>query len=433
MTTLNFFSNTSPHGQRLTSLRRRFSMSPVGYDALLFGISSLFALVVAFESKIPLYRQWGQMALGVYVAATLAALGLILVSRRRSVQALRGWLTALVVVGTVLIPLSFEVHWRFSVTPQSLHVQPEVVVIENAANFLAHGHDPYQAIVVNGTLQGGSPGLPAYESFFPYLPAMTLFGLPAATPLPKEATDARLYFVFGTLLAVVLALWHAPTSNNRRLRAFQVAIALPWAALTMVTGGDDLPIIGFLLAGMVLAQRRRPGWSGIVFGVACAMKFTAWPVALLALFAARDATGKRRPWLLALGAGVIVVPCVVGGLIWNPQTFIANVVQFPLGLAGIESPAGSALPGHILVTAFPWIRQLFVGVCSVAGALAILWYLWKRPPQDAAKVCQVSATVLLVAILLAPSTRIGYLLYPLNLFVWSWMLTPVSEETLAPL
>ena len=306
MTTLNFFSSTSPHGQRLTSLRRRFSMSPVGYDALLFGISSLFALVVAFESKIPLYRQWGQMALGVYVAATLAALGLILVSRRRSVQALRGWLTALVVVGTVLIPLSFEVHWRFSVTPQSLHVQPEVVVIENAANFLAHGHDPYQAIVVNGTLQGGSPGLPAYESFFPYLPAMTLFGLPAATPLPKEATDARLYFVFGTLLAVVLALWYAPTSNNRRLRSFQVAIALPWAALTMATGGDDLPIIGLLLAGMVLAQRRRPGWSGIVFGVACAMKFTAWPVALLALFAARDATGKRRPWLLALGAGVIV-------------------------------------------------------------------------------------------------------------------------------
>jgi len=163
------------------------------------------------------------------------------------------------------------------------------------------------------------------------------------------------------------------------------------------------------------------------------MKFTAWPVALLALFAARDATGKRRPWLLALGAGVIVVPCVVGGLIWNPQTFIANVVQFPLGLAGIESPAGSALPGHILVTAFPWIRQLFVGVCSVAGALAILWYLWKRPPQDAAKVCQVSATVLLVAILLAPSTRIGYLLYPLNLFVWSWMLSPESEEILSPL
>ena len=37
--------------------------------------------------------------------------------------------------------------------------------------------------------------------------------------------------------------------------------------------------------------------------------------------------------------------------------------------------------------------------------------------------------VLLVAILLAPATRIGYLLYPLNFFVWSWMLTGESATS----
>ena len=28
---------------------------------------------------------------------------------------------------------------------------------------------------------------------------------------------------------------------------------------------------------------------------------------------------------------------------------------------------------------------------------------------------------MLVAILLAPATRVGYLLYPINLFLWAWM------------
>ena len=28
---------------------------------------------------------------------------------------------------------------------------------------------------------------------------------------------------------------------------------------------------------------------------------------------------------------------------------------------------------------------------------------------------------MLVAILVAPATRVGYLLYPINLFLWAWM------------
>ena len=48
-------------------------------------------------------------------------------------------------------------------------------------------------------------------------------------------------------------------------------------------------------------------------------------------------------------------------------------------------------------------------------------YLWRRPPRDAAGVASVTGWVMLVAILLAPATRVGYLLYPINLFLWAWM------------
>jgi hypothetical protein len=202
---------------------------------------------------------------------------------------------------------------------------------------------------------------------------------------------------------------------------------LPWAALAISTGGDDIPIVAMLMAAMVLAQRRRPGWSGLVLGLACAMKFTAWPVALLALFAARDRTDRRRPLVMGAGIAVMMVPMVVASVIADATTFGANVIEFPLGLAGVESPAGSALPGHILVTAFPAIRKEFVALCVVAGLVVLAWYLWKRPPKDASAVCRVAGWSLLIAIMLAPATRIGYLVYPLNLFVWSWMLTEAQE------
>ena len=35
--------------------------------------------------------------------------------------------------------------------------------------------------------------------------------------------------------------------------------------------------------------------------------------------------------------------------------------------------------------------------------------------------------VMLIAILLAPATRVGYLLYPINLFVWAWMLRRADD------
>jgi len=415
-------------GRFMAVVHRYVEIPPVWFDAVLYGLSALFALVVALVSKIPLYRGWGELAIAPYAIAALLAIAIALRARTHDVKAWRVGLAILVIIGAVIVPLAVEVHLRFSVAPQSLHVQPEVVVIERAANFVANGHTPYQAHVVNGHLIGKAPGLPAYEAFFPYLPAMVLYGLPAATSLPRQLTDARIFFLLTTLVVVGLSLRFAPGSFNQRLRALQVAIAFPWAALAVSTGGDDIPIVALLLAAMVLAQRRRPGWSGLVFGLVCAMKFTAWPVALFALFAARDHTGKRRPLLMASGIAVIVLPLVAVSLMANAAAFGANVIEFPLGLSGVASPAGSALPGHLLVSAFPAIRKEFVALSVLVGVAVLVWYLIKRPPRDASDVCKVAGWSLVVAICLAPSTRIGYLIYPLNLFVWSWMLTPPNEE-----
>jgi Glycosyltransferase family 87 len=408
---------------------QRPALGTLGTDALLYGLSALFALGVWVLSHISLYKAWGEMALPSYLAVAAASA----VAATRSLAArtearLRLALCGVALLGALAVPLAAEVAWRFSTSPQSLHVQPEVTVIERAADQLVHGRDPYQAEVVGGVLHGQVPGLPAYEAFFPYLPAMTLFGLPMAASLPGHVGDARIWLALLTLLAVALALWWCPASAPRRLRALQFAVAFPWAALALCTGGDDLPIVALLLVAVVLARRRRPMGAGLVLGLASAMKFTAWPLAGLLLFAARDRSGRRAAGRMLLAELVVAVPVVLPFVLWGPSRLVANVIKFPLGIAGVSSPAGSALPGHLFVSALPGLHHLYAAVVALGGTLAVALYLRRHPPTTVSKVCSVAAWILLVAIALAPATRIGYLLYPANLFVWSWMLAEQAEE-----
>jgi len=421
-------------------------------DAFLYGASALFASGTAEFSTISLYRVWGEMTIGPYL---LAAVLSILIARRRKHEspasvvpgvqgresrvdagrltwhwgAARAWIFLFVLLGALLLPLSIEVALRSEGNPTD-HVQPEVVVIQQAAVRLAHGKDPYHAEVVHGREVSAVPGEPGYEAFFPYLPLMAVFGLPASTDAPPDLTDARIFFSLVTLLVVIGALAMCRAPSGTKVRTFQFLTVLPTAALPLATGGDDLPIVAFLLLAMVLAQRRRPAMSGLVLGIVSAMKFTAWPLAALALFAARDRNGKRAVGSMMLGMLVVAGPVVVPFILRDPRTFFANVVLFPLGLSGITSPAASPLPGHVLVTAFPPLHLVLPLSVALVGGVLFLRYLVQHPPTTVAKVTSLAGWVMLVAILVAPTTRTGYLLYPIDFFVWAYMFRTDDEQGL---
>jgi len=418
------------------------SYPPEAVDAVLYGASAVFAALTAAFSTLSLYRAWGEIAVGPYlVAAGVSAL----LARRQSPQsrqsrqsrqpehpgtdrddgpsrwrAARIWIVVGVLVGATLAPLCIEVALRAR-GDASAHVQPEVVVIEQAGERLAEGKDPYHATASHGHVVSAVPGEPGYEAFFPYLPLMAVFGLPASTHAGGDVTDARIGFTLVTLVVTVVALGLSRGPTEPRVRALQFLSVLPSAALPLATGGDDMPIVAFLLLAMVLAQRRRPGWSGVVLGIVSSMKFTAWPLAALALFAARDRSGRRAPLRMLAGMLVVAVPVVVPFMLRNPRAFVYNVVLFPLGLAGIPSPAASALPGHILVTAFPAIHRVLPVVLVVVGAAVLGRYLVRRPPSTTAQVTALAGWIMLAAILLAPATRVGYLLYPVDFFVWAYL------------
>ncbi len=203
---------------------------------------------------------------------------------------------------------------------------------------------------------------------------------------------------------------------------------LPLASLPLATGGDDIPVAACLLLAVVLAQRRRPFASGVVFGIASAMKFTAWPLAALALFAARDRKGERRPLTMLAGMIVVAVPTIFPFVLRGPAAIVDDVVLFPLGLSAIPSTAASALPGHVLVTAFPSLHRALPVSVGLVLAVLLARHLYRHTPQTVSEVCTIAGVVMGALILLAPNTRVGYLLYPINFLVWAYLLAEPSQS-----
>ncbi len=424
------------------------SWAPEEGDAVLYAASALLAGLTAKFSSIALYRQWGDLAVGPYVVAAVisaAVWRLATVHRgdgtaatggaagperlstsRHPWSAIRIWVFVFVLGGATLLPLTLEVAWR-SEGNAAVHVQPEVVNVEEAGHRLADGRHLYPVVERDGRVVWAIPGRPVSESFFPYLPLMTVFGLPSSSHGSVRLTDARIFFSVFTLLVVALALRLSPGPSERKVRTLQVLTVLPTAALPLATGGDDMPIVALLLLAMVLAQRRRPGLSGAALGIAAAMKFTAWPLAALALFAAKDSSGRRAPARMALGMLVVVAPTVLPFFLQGPSAFVQNVVLFPLGLTGVASEAASPLPGHLLVTAFPFLHAVLPVAVVVVGGTLLVRRLVRRPPGTTAEVVSLAGWVLTVAILLAPATRLGYLLYPVSFFVWASLFRGADE------
>jgi len=407
----------------------------------LYGVSALFAAVTAVAMRIPLYREWGRLSVGPYAAAAVLMVVVALARRSRRVPSGdgshaarpgRGWRAArlvafaIVLFGATVVPLALEVVWA-SHGDASLHVQPEVLVVERAGIRAAHGKDPYQVVDRNGRILIRQSAVPVYELYYPYLPGMVVFGFSSGSKVEARLTDARIQFLLFTLIVTCIALSRVRPRSDARIRALQVLSVLPTAALPLATGGDDMPVAALMLLGLVALQRRRPVLAGLALGAASTLKFTAWPLVFLALFGAWDLQRRRAVGRYVLAVLALVVPVVLPVALHNPSAFIDNVVRFPLGLAGVASPAASALPGHILVSWLPGIHRPYVILIAVVGLVVLARRLWRNPPRDTAAVAQLAGWVMLVAILLAPATRVGYLLYPINLFVWAWMFRRSSD------
>lgn len=401
-------------------------LPPEAADAALYFGSAVFAVLTFEISSIAIYKWWGEMAALPYLIAAIAsAWTVIRPPRRRS--AFRIAIVMLVFVTAVLVPLLAQIVDQAGSLSTIAHAQPEVLVIEAAGSRLVTGKALYPVIHSAGAGLASSSSVPLTNAFFPYLPGMALFGIGSALiHKPAALGDPRLGFVLITLFATILAIIWRPRTKRSPMLAFQAMAILPTAALPLVTGGDDIPVVALMALGIVLLARQKWGWSGIVLGLAAILKFTAWPLVIIAGIVLAVRNGWRTGLKLALPALTIMTWTLGREVIHNLSALVNNVIKFPAGIASLKSPAASPLPGHILDSIWRGYPKIAFAI-GIAIGIATLVLIIYRTPKVHTGASWLSALVLFIAILIAPATRVGYLLYPVDLAAWAWVLTTTGE------
>ncbi|MEU4692013.1 glycosyltransferase 87 family protein [Actinoplanes sp. NPDC023714] len=397
----------------MTDLLRRFDRAWHGRvaDLVLYGVSAAFALITAFTSTLLPHRAWGAVAVWGYLAALLITFG----SRSVVVREAVAWVTWTAVA---LLPLIVQAVQRSA--GRTDRAQEEVVVVEHMGESLLHTGTPYlsraeiAAIPLDERLLG----------YRPYQPGMGVFGLPRAIADDHWWTDARIWFAITTVVALAAAVTLL-RSTPARVRGIQAATVLPVTALTLATGGDDIPVLALCLLALALAATGRYGWAGVAVGAAAACKLFALPVvAVLAVLAVVNGRWRRfLPGAIGLPLLALLPPLLV-----DADALIENVLRFPLGHGLVTSPAQSPFPGYLISQFVPGGRYVAAGLLVVAAA-AIGVLLLRRPPRTAATAALFCGWGLLAAILLMPTTRFGYLLYPAALLLWSPALLGLSNHT----
>ena len=365
----------------------------------IFAASAAYALVMALVTSNHLHRLWGVFAACAYLLAAMV----VLAWRSRGLDC-----ALLISLGGALVtPLVLMANARLQ--------QPEVRVINKSASMLVHQGTPYV----------GPAALAAAHSpnvFDPYLPLMTAFGMPRALLGFSVLTDPRIWFTVGFLVVFAAALLVVGVKDVVRWTV--LVAASPVIAFSLTVGGTDVPVLACMCLGLALLWREpHPVLAGLAFGVAAAMKATAWPALLVAVILLATRDGKRAAWTL-IWTALAVVAVIVGpvAVLW-PRALVQNTVLFPLGLASIKSQAVSPLPGHLLVETGEAGHLVAVALLALA-CLGIVVSLVVRPPRTVPAATWRLVIGLSLLFVLAPATRFGYFLYPLGLLAWlgiSWL------------
>jgi hypothetical protein len=313
-----------------------------------------------------------------------------------------------------------------------------MMVIDRAASLLLHHGTPYLA----------ADQVTSWLSYNPYLPLMTLSGLPSAAGLGGLAGNSGVWIAVGTVVplaaAFLIAVPHRGCLGCRRdaWLATAVALASPVLALNLAVITTDPPVLALILLALALAAR--PGrtahsgstartisaariggitGSGIALGAACDLKSTAWlavPV-LAAMFAARDgARAAARFVAVAVLTAVVLAAALAPAALTSRRgadALLQDSVLFPLGLTKYKTPADSLLLGHVLSAMGSAGHVLSVALLLAVG-LGIAISLVLRPPRDVSAATWRLAVGLALMFLLGPQVRFGYFIYPLGLVGW---------------
>lgn len=390
---------------------------PVVTDALLYGGSLGFAVLVITGSSVVTHRLWAGLASVAY--GTGAGVCAVLAWRRPSIEPralvrARAVILGVVGGGAVLLPLAVAVALRDLAGPAFTH--DEVLTTERAGVSLLDGASPYDHA---STPEDAEPRR------FPYLPLMAVFGLPRAVSSAPALTDARVWFLAVALAVVGAAVvtW-APTADVT-IRVVQLTVALPTGAMGAVAGGHDLVVLSLMLASLGLHRAGRLSGSALVASCAGLLKATAWPL-WIALGARWALSGRRSQSWRTIGLRLAVLPAGLAAMAaWDGPGLVADTILFPLGGLGRVALRGSPEWADLVPDGHTSVILALAGMTILTAVAIPLAAVLGGSTRSIA--CAAASIAAAGVVLAGPAARPGMLLYPVLLAMWSFLLArPLS-------
>jgi hypothetical protein len=361
-------------------------------------VLAIYAAVAALYARsTPLepHRIWAWVAFGAYVLA----LGLSLCAPRRRIGSVVAFTGSILVSTCLLVALELG--------------QPELrVLVDGARSVLARG-TPYLA----------APD--SVYDFHPYLPALYVFGLPRALWGQAAWTDPRVPGLVAVLAVLaVLISRSGPRRTADNVADLLLILSCPLIAVAWVASFIDVPQTALTLLALVMV-RAKPTGAGVVAGVTVAMKPTGLCLLFILFLYVRTERGAAAGYRLAAAGLAVAAVLIVPFVLVDPMAAFENVLRFPVGAADLPTPAATPFPGA-LIHEWVGLRFALVGMCI--GAVAYGAFCWRSPPRTIRAAAGQFAGGVALATLLAPTSRVGYLVLPLVVVAAIWIFVPRVAE-----
>ncbi|MBI4675636.1 MAG: DUF2029 domain-containing protein [Chloroflexi bacterium] len=329
--------------------------------------------------------------------------------------------------GFVILPAMVAMIYRHDSAPH-LYIHDGGIQIEQAARFFLQGQNPYGVDYSNTPMAQWAyydAGVTVNPALFhlTYPPLVWLDTIPFALFFQSLLGwyDVRLVYLLLLVGSVLLILQSRLFGKNRYSATILLALN-PLFVPFFVEGRNDIVVLFWLIAALVLLDNEHISWAGLAVAAAVASKQTAWffvPFFVSYIWACNKNRGfiaHLKPFLLAL---VLLLLVIIPFFVWDTHAFLDDIIIYPGAGGGVTNyPIKSLGLGFWLVEfgvvehntdAFPfaWFELLF-GV-PLFGLL-----LWVQKKQQALSRVVMNYALVLVVIMFFSrvfnDNHLGYLI-----------------------
>jgi Glycosyltransferase family 87 len=368
------------------------------------------------------------ISLGLVTTITGLLIGILLVDFFTGVTGSIHWyrlkvvLIGLILIGTVVIPVSWEMLCRAQTKPHLHAHDGGVIQTEEAIRMVLSGRNPYRETYHDTSMRAyARDDLDPPLFHWPYLPFYLAAGIPFFTLSHSlfHWFDMRVMYIVFYFLSIGL-LWYNIRDRDNRLGAVILFGLNPFLVPFLVEGRNDIVPLTLIMTAVFAAGKGKDRTAVFFTALACCTKQFAWLfIPFIAVYLKcfqRKGFWKRRlklaPWFI-----LPVILLIVPFLIWDFHAFWDDIIAFNAGNTEVNYLIGGT-PGYgaanyLLTWGIVATRMQYYPfwIWQCLGGIPLFFFIIRRVQKhpNVPTVMTGYALVLLVLVFLSRLTHDNYL------------------------